>query len=206
MNFTGATLTNAIFTGANLQAANLSGASMTNAQLFAVRSGSIFGTPSLPPEWKLIKGYLVGPGANLRGAALGGANFTGANLSGADLSLADVTNAIWSNTTCPNGTTQSTPCPLGFGLNGPTSVTAEANQLGTGVRVNVQPDLGAAEWAFTIEKVSESGGWIRVGPVYRTRGGNDTLSINLDEGTYTRGRSGAAQLRQLDERGRILKK
>ena len=59
-----------------------------------------------------------------------------------------------------------------------------ANELGTGLRVNVQPDLGTAEWAVTIEKVSESGGWIRVGPVYRTRGGNDQLTINLDEGTY----------------------
>ncbi len=33
-------------------------------------------------------------------------------------------------------------------------------------------------------RLSDSGGWIRVGPVYRTRGGNDQLTINLDEGTY----------------------
>lgn len=42
---------------------------------------------------------------------LRGVNLTDATLNGIDLTDVDLTDAIWSNTTCPNGTVQSTQCP-----------------------------------------------------------------------------------------------
>ena len=88
-----------------------------------VVSGAIIGNPVLPPGWRLVTGYLVGPGASLSSANLSGTDLTGidltrtaltnADLSGANLTAtnltdaaltgADVTGAVWSNTTCPNG-------------------------------------------------------------------------------------------------------
>lgn len=128
----GANLTNA-----NLSSANLSGINLTGANLTGVQSGSITGVPSaLPQGWILtskycevggvcIYGFLVGPGANLTGAAiinenltgmnLTGANFTnailfGVNLTGATLTGANFTGADWNSTTCPNGTVTNTGC------------------------------------------------------------------------------------------------
>ena len=69
-----------------------------------VESGNIIGTPSLPPGYQIINGYIVGPevdvsNANLISAYLSGANLYNiyfydvdlryANFSGADLSGAD---------------------------------------------------------------------------------------------------------------------
>ena len=50
--------------------------------------------------------------AILAGAQLNGANLSNANLTGADLVGADLTNAIWFETTCPDGTINSgqSPC------------------------------------------------------------------------------------------------
>lgn len=57
-------------------------------------------------------------GANLRNFAMHGGDLSGANLTNADFTEADLdmilTGAIWSNTTCPNGTVQSTPCDRFF--------------------------------------------------------------------------------------------
>ena len=80
-------MTDADLTGADLSGVDLSGATLTN-----VKSGGITGDGSttLPTNWQLIEGYLIGPGAdltdafltyeNLDGAVLSGANLTGANL------------------------------------------------------------------------------------------------------------------------------
>ena len=98
-NLTGANLTSATLTGATITGANLQGSTLTK-----VSSGSIIGTPvALPPAWRLIKGYLIGPGATLKGAALASAplsgttlttaNLKGANLKKANLSSADMTGA-----------------------------------------------------------------------------------------------------------------
>jgi len=94
-DFQGATLTNADLGGANLSGANLKNGTVTGADLGAtdlsgatlthVVSGGTTGTPaSLPSEWTVVAGYLVGPYANL----------TGANLSGADLSSLDLYKVI----------------------------------------------------------------------------------------------------------------
>ena len=95
-----------------------------------VKSGGITGDggTTLPTNWQLIDGYLIGPGAdltgmfltynNLDGAYLSGANLTGANLGvttliGATLTGAperynsdrcDLTNATLTNATLSSAT------------------------------------------------------------------------------------------------------
>lgn len=89
---------------------------------------------SLPRDWTLVDGYLIGPFANLGEANLDGADLVDADLEDADLGLANLddgdlgqadldgaelgeadltdasldgatlTGVIWSNTTCPDGT------------------------------------------------------------------------------------------------------
>ena len=62
--------------------------------LTGVTSGGITGVPAaLPPGWRLVKGYLVGPAANLKNANLLGANLAGANLAGALLTNTRLANA-----------------------------------------------------------------------------------------------------------------
>ena len=101
VDLTGANLTGADLNGANLLVAKLTGADLTGADLdganlTGVTSGSVTGMPStLPTNWQLINGYLIGPGANLDGANLDGADLTGVTsgsitgmpslLTGADL-------------------------------------------------------------------------------------------------------------------------
>lgn len=113
-DLSGADLSDAFFFNANLSDADLNsailtGADMANAIMWGVKSGDISGPPlALPPDWLLIDGYLVGPGADLIGEDLSGANFSGlklintylldanlsgANLTGADLSFGDLFNA-----------------------------------------------------------------------------------------------------------------
>lgn len=103
-NLTGANLTGANFKKATLTGANLSGADLSDATLTNVVSGGITGTPaSLPSDWVVVDGYLVGPQANLTGANLAGANLTGAdllqaNLTDTDLSGANLTDATLKRT------------------------------------------------------------------------------------------------------------
>jgi len=96
---TGADLTNTILTNADLTGATLTNTILTAATLTGVRSGGITGNPSnLPPNWQLTQGYLIGPGANLTGAALTGANLTGAALTDANLTDATLLAATLTNT------------------------------------------------------------------------------------------------------------
>jgi uncharacterized protein YjbI with pentapeptide repeats len=119
--------------GANLREAQLTGATLTNINLTGLAltglfSGGINGNPTLPTGWKLVNGYLIGPGANLQsanlsntnlwggtmtnvnltGAALNNANVSRAKLMNAKLTNAKLTNANLSyanltGATCPNG-------------------------------------------------------------------------------------------------------
>lgn len=103
-NLTNANLSGTDLAGADLDYSILTGASVGGAQLTAallnVTSGQIAGTPTLPADWLLVNGYLVGPEANLAGADLAGqnlanaqlgdANLTGANLSGANMTDVDL--------------------------------------------------------------------------------------------------------------------
>ncbi len=93
-NLSGADLFTANLVGANLAGADLGNVDLTDAQLVNVRSGAITGMPaSLPSNWELTSGYLLGPGANLEGDNLQGLNMAGADLAGADLADADLDNA-----------------------------------------------------------------------------------------------------------------
>ena len=99
----GANLVSADLASENLLAVNLSGANLTGATLTGVRSGLIVGKPAtLPYKWQLIKGYLMGPSANLTSADLGGADISGMDLSAATLSAADLTSTTLGSTNFSN--------------------------------------------------------------------------------------------------------
>jgi uncharacterized protein YjbI with pentapeptide repeats len=102
--FDNATLKDANLTGATLAGVTIGGADLTDATLFGASSGGITGEPAeLPANWHLVAGYLVGPSADLQGAALSydsliGADLRAANLDGAvliktSLESADLTGA-----------------------------------------------------------------------------------------------------------------
>ena len=75
-------------------AGNLSGADLRGVDLTAVFSSGITVAPAhLPAGWKVVKGFLVGPGANLSGADLSNADLTGVNLTGANLNETKLTRA-----------------------------------------------------------------------------------------------------------------
>jgi uncharacterized protein YjbI with pentapeptide repeats len=104
-SLTGADLTQALVRNASLDKTDLTGATLTG-----VNSRLITGTPAhLPANWSLVKGSLIGPGANLindqltradlsrtdlAGAQLDGADLTGANLSHANLTGASLVETI----------------------------------------------------------------------------------------------------------------
>ncbi|MDA7621686.1 pentapeptide repeat-containing protein, partial [bacterium] len=80
-----ADLANANLSGVDLTRANLSGANLDN-----VLSGGLIGNAAtLPQNFQIANGYLVGPKANLSGADLTGLNLSDADLSGANLSEID---------------------------------------------------------------------------------------------------------------------
>ena len=119
-NLTDSSLSNAVLTGANLTGASLVGVKRFY-DIYA--DGGIKGSPSLPKNWRLVNGYLIGPnadldrnknngadlsggnlvGANLKDAGLNNVNFSGADLTGANLKGASGTGINWTGATCPNG-------------------------------------------------------------------------------------------------------
>jgi uncharacterized protein YjbI with pentapeptide repeats len=98
-HFNSTDLAGANLSGANLSdgilvATDLAGAQLASATLTGVESAELSTTPaSLPPDWSIVKGYLVGPGAYLGGADLMKADLAGLDLAGADLRLADLASA-----------------------------------------------------------------------------------------------------------------
>ncbi|MCB0900966.1 MAG: pentapeptide repeat-containing protein, partial [Actinobacteria bacterium] len=70
---------------AELRRTRLAGTKLSTANLGGVTSGGISGGPRLAAGWRLIRGYLVGPGANLTGANLAGIDLTGVDLTGTTL-------------------------------------------------------------------------------------------------------------------------
>lgn len=97
-DFTGADFDDASLFAVSFLDSNLTGASLKGAFLQSAR---------------LDRADLTGAdltGADLLFAQLEEADLTGADLTGADLRFTDLTGVIWSDTTCPNGVVQSTPC------------------------------------------------------------------------------------------------
>ena len=104
-DLTGAQLNNADLANANFAGTTLTNVVMTGADLDGAMSGSIVGTPtSLPTNWMLQDGYLVGPGANLSSADLIDATLAGLDMDGDNLSSSALTgaNLIGANLTDAN--------------------------------------------------------------------------------------------------------
>ena len=96
-NLKNTALANAYLVGASMQGANLNGGDVAGALLVnANLAGANLNKADLSVA--LLNG------ANLSGANLHGADLTGANLTGANLSGANLDRAVWSHTTCPDGT------------------------------------------------------------------------------------------------------
>ena len=94
VNLSGVNLNQANLSKADLSDANLSETNLMGASLSEVRSGGITGIPNtLPGGWHLIKGYLVGSEAYLRGADLSGADLSGFVLENANLDLANLSGS-----------------------------------------------------------------------------------------------------------------
>ena len=111
VNFSNANLTNATLVGTvvwgntsfaktNLTGADLRGLNsreevidLSTSILSGVKSGSISSSTILPDTWKLINGYLIGPGANLQGANLSKADLSNANLRDSNLINANLQEA-----------------------------------------------------------------------------------------------------------------
>lgn len=102
---TGASFDHLDLSHATFSGANLTGASFTEVTLTYVSSGGVIGVPTtLPDDWAVYEGYLVGPGAvlgavdfadhDLKGLHLDGVDFTGADLSGAKLTAQSLAYAV----------------------------------------------------------------------------------------------------------------
>jgi uncharacterized protein YjbI with pentapeptide repeats len=85
----GGSFSSADFTGAQFESVRLLG-DLSLANFSGVKSSGLWGTPTLSPDWQLLSGYLVGPGANLARANLVNTNLAGTNLDNADLTLASL--------------------------------------------------------------------------------------------------------------------
>lgn len=94
--FAGANFTNSTFSGGNMRFADFTGANFTNTVLQTDARGSNFTNANFTGAQLVGQGF---PDANVSNA-----NFTNANLSGSDFENAITVGAVWSNTTCPDGT------------------------------------------------------------------------------------------------------
>jgi uncharacterized protein YjbI with pentapeptide repeats len=89
-----ANLTQAKLKGTRLQSAFLSGAKFSG-----ITSGLVSGRPSsLPAKWKVLGGYLLGPGVNLSNAKLSKFKFSEVNLESANFENADLREAVFQKT------------------------------------------------------------------------------------------------------------
>lgn len=97
-NLTGADLQKSDLTGAELKDTVVQGAAFLSANLFDTSSGGITGVPaSLPTDWAVVSGYLVGPAAGLNFADLSAANLSGGHLKYTYLMYANLAGANLSN-------------------------------------------------------------------------------------------------------------
>jgi hypothetical protein len=109
ISFVNANLSGAYLNGSDLSRSNLTGATLTGASLdltylaesnlTGVKSGSVWGWGvTLPNDWQLLDGWLIGPGANLDNVHLQGADLAFRNLAGASFAGANLTGASFAFT------------------------------------------------------------------------------------------------------------
>jgi len=95
----------------DLSGLQMDGIDLSKATLKGVKSGNDSGTPmQLPPNWRLIGGFLVGPGANLTGSSFTETSFQGVSLAGTNLSGSSLSSVNLANV--PSGSIQGTPANL----------------------------------------------------------------------------------------------
>ena len=108
-----------MFPGLNLSGLNLSGVNLTSANMERANLS----------------------GSNLSGANLSGANLTWANLTGALLTGTNLSGAVWSDTTCVDGTSSNrhnrASCTQPLDTTPPTSALAPLSTFSHGVRVEL---------------------------------------------------------------------
>ena len=139
-------LYNSNLTGANINSANLGTAKLTN-----VTSGGLLGKPkSLPKNWKLLGGYLVGPGAKLVNAKLSKLNLAGMDLSKADLKGADLTGTNLS------GTNLLGVSLAGTKVGGAIMVNAKLDSKSNGARVTGKPKSLPKGWKLVAGVLKKS--------------------------------------------------
>ena len=97
-DFSGVSLVGTDLSESTLSGLKLGSVDFSKANLTAVKSSKLSGTPTLPLHWQMSSGYLLGPKANLSGANLSklyvdNANLNHANLSGANISNAHIKNS-----------------------------------------------------------------------------------------------------------------
>jgi uncharacterized protein YjbI with pentapeptide repeats len=121
-----ADLTNADLVGANLDEAQFSGSTLSGTQLSGanldgVESGDITGTPaSLPANWQLRAGFLLGPDVYLINTSLAGDDLSDLDLAGAYTYYANLTGADVDGTNLAGATLNT-----GTNLTGATFVGAD---------------------------------------------------------------------------------
>ena len=94
VDLTGLNLAGVDLASATLADANLSGAELAHADLTGISSWDLTGTPaSLPANWFIADGDLLGPSADLSATTLSNVDLAGADLAGANLSGATLTDA-----------------------------------------------------------------------------------------------------------------
>jgi uncharacterized protein YjbI with pentapeptide repeats len=94
-DLTQANIPNGFFDGANVDESTMTGATFTGSDFNGVQSSQVTGGDlTLPTNWSLNGGFLIGPGADLTNADLSGVDLTGVDLASATLSGADLDGAI----------------------------------------------------------------------------------------------------------------
>jgi uncharacterized protein YjbI with pentapeptide repeats len=131
-DLSGAVLGSADLQDADLDQADLAGTVLAGVNLAGAVTTGLTGTPaSLPPNWMVVDGYLVGPAANDASADLAGANLAGADLDGTSLVGANLTGADLSGSTLAE-TSFSGSTLTDADLNGAVASTAGFNNVTSG--------------------------------------------------------------------------
>ena len=164
-----ANLTGANLTDATIQSLNISGAVFTNATMTSLKGVALTGTaPTLPANWELKSGYLIGPGArltysnfsnldmsnvNLEGANLAHLTATGTNFTNANLRSTDLSNSTINTANFTNADLTST--------NLSNSLIAGANLAGADFRTATLTGVRSGETTGSPVRLPSS--WVKVG-------------------------------------------